>query len=94
MVGELVFVEDFKEFGAGEGLGVAADGTEHPEDLRAFAVLCRRDLLQIVQTPVEFVAGEVVDFHARCAWSDKGLPHQMMTETVFEIAHTRVCPTV
>ena len=57
-------------------------------------VLHRCDLPEIVERPVEFVAVDVVDFHAFGSRADEGLPDQMMTETVTVTAHTWVSPAM
>ena len=50
-------------------------------------VLLWRNLPEIVEGPVEFVAVDVVDLHARCARPDEGLPDEVMTGAVAEMAH-------
>ena len=80
-------IEDFEEFGAGHLERVATDGAEHAQQLRAFAVLGRRNLLEIVQTPVQLVAVNVVDFEPFGSRSNEGFVHQMVAKTVSVRAH-------
>ena len=54
---------------------------------RTTAVLSRRYFSEIIERPVELVAVDVVDLHAFCAWSDKGLIDEMMTESVGVLSH-------
>ena len=54
---------------------------------RTADVLHRCDLPEIVERPVEFVAVDVIDLHARSTRTDESLPDKMMTETVTEIDH-------
>ena len=84
-----------EEFVAGHFERVAPDDvTQDAEDLGAFAVLGRGHLLKVVETPIHLVAVDVIDLHAFGSRTDEGLPHQMMTETGTEMAHTWVSPAM
>ena len=48
------------------------------------------DLPEVVEAPIHLVTVDVVDLHAFGTRTDEGLPHQMMTETAAEMAHTWV----
>ena len=78
-----------------EGLPVVRDEFAKLAQIACTAdVLHRRNLPEVVETPVEFVTVDVVDFHAFGTRTNEGLPHQMMTETVTENAHTWVRPAM
>ena len=89
-VDEIVLFEDFEQFVTAHLLRVASVETEDAQELGSLAVLGRGDLLEVCERPVHFVAVNVVDFHTFGSWSDKGLPDEMVTETVSVIAHKRV----
>ena len=85
-----VRTEDSFEFVLSDLLGVAPDTPENAENFRAFAVLLWRNLFEVFERPIENVPVDVVDVHAGCTRSDKGLVDEMMAVTTVEISHRRV----
>lgn len=90
---EVVMREEVEQFGAGHLFGVSSGLAQDTQDTRTATVLGGRDLLQIIERPVHFIAVDVIDLHAFGAWSDEGLPHEMMTETAAEVPHTWISAT-
>ena len=85
--------EDGFEPGLGDGSWIGTGGAHGAEDLGSLAVLGWRDLFEVGERPVEFVAVNVVDLHAFGARTDEGLIDEMMAEAVAVIAHTGVSRT-
>ena len=79
--------EEVEQFGTGHLFGVSSGVAQDTQDTRTATVLRGRDLLQIVERPVHYIAVDVIDLHAFGARSDKGLPHEMMTETAGVLPH-------
>ena len=86
-------IEDVEEFGAGHLERVATDGAEHAQQFRALAVLRGRDLLQIVERPVQLVAVNVVNLEPFSSRPDKSFVHQMVAATVTEMTHAGIAIT-
>ena len=90
---EVVMREEVEQFGAGHLFGVSSGLAQDTQDTRTATVLGGRDLLQIIERPVHFIAVDVIYLHAFGARSDEGLPHEMMTETAGEVRHNWISAT-
>ena len=93
-VHEVITGEDGFEPGLRDGSWIGTGGAHGAEDLGSLAVLGRRDLFEVRERPVYYVAVNVVDLHTFGARSDEGLPDEMMAGATAEMAHTRVSNAV
>ena len=86
--------EEFSQVVGGEDTWVELALPHDAQVLGSAHILRRCDLLEVTCSVVQDVAVDMVDLHARCTRADEGLPDKMMTETVAELAHTRVTVTL
>ena len=88
--GTSLAIEDGEELRAGQGAGVSAGGTEGAEDAGPSAVLCRSDVLQVVCTPVEHIAIDVVYLHACRPYAEPCCRHEHVAGTIAVPPHKGV----
>ena len=71
-------IENVEEFGTGDVLGISAGLAENAEQASTLAVFGRRNILEIIRTPVKHIAVDVVDLVSLRTRADPCRRHKKM----------------
>lgn len=88
--GGIVGGEEGEELRACYATRVLAGAAQYAQDLRAADILRRRDVLQVVRTPIKHVTIEVIYFSTCRPYADPCSRHQSVTCLVVVLPHERV----
>ena len=89
-LGEIIAVEDRKQLFTAHLFGISPDATQHAQQFRAFAVLRRGDILEIIGTVIAPVTVEVVNLHALWSRTYPREGHERVAVHAVEMPHDRV----
>ena len=87
---EFILVEDSEQLFSAHLPWVTSYRPQHPQQLSALDILFRRDVLQIVCTPVEHISIDVVNFVALRPWTNPCECHEHVACPVPELPHEGV----
>ena len=90
LISELILPEYLQELFTAHLFRITSDGTEHTQQFRAFAVLRRGDILEIIGTAIAPVTVNVVDFIALRTFTYPRERHERVAVHAVEMPHNGV----